>query len=272
MNLTKAQAKAHADAERILEQGTLSHDEKLFILANWREDANHVNSTAGAFFTPWGLALDFALDAIGGGGGPLKALRIIDLCAGIGTLSLACAARHQWDEHNGAPPLDITCVEVNPAYVAVGRKILPEATWLQCSIFDLPPIGRFDVAISNPPFGKIKRDGNAPRYTGGEFEYHVIDIAAGLADSGTFILPQMSAGFAFSGRPGFTEIDARKVQQFTRQTGIDIEPGIGIDTSYEGYGDWHGVKPVVEIVTCDFERPDTAAAPYDSDLFGGDAA
>ena len=48
MKLTKQQAR---------------RDDKLFVLEHWREDANHVNSTAGASFTPWGLALDFALDA-----------------------------------------------------------------------------------------------------------------------------------------------------------------------------------------------------------------
>jgi hypothetical protein len=42
MKLTKAQAKAHADAERILQQDTLSHDDKLFVLEHWREDANHI--------------------------------------------------------------------------------------------------------------------------------------------------------------------------------------------------------------------------------------
>ena len=284
MKLTKQQARLHAQAEALLGQDVLSRDDKLFVLEHWREDANHVNSTAGAFFTPWQLALDFALDAIGGGGRPLTSLRIIDLCAGIGTLSLACQARHEWDECNGAPPLDITCVEVNPAYAAVGRKMLPEARWIEASIFDLPDLGRFDIAISNPPFGRIKRDGDAPRYRGGEFEYHVIDIAGQLAATGAFILPATSAGFTLSGRAGgYQEIRSAKLEAFAAQTGIELEAGCGIDTAYEGYGSWHGVTPHVEIVTCDFPAAPVVALPegkptvphnpgdYDGDLFGGAA-
>ena len=74
-----------------------------------------------------------------------------------------------------------------------------------------------------------------------------------------------------------------KLEAFTRQTGITLEAGCGIDTAYEGYGSWHGVKPQVEIVTCDFPAAPVVALPevqatvphnpgdYDGDLFGGAA-
>lgn len=34
-----------------------------------------------------------------------------------------------------------------------------------------------------------------------------------------------------------------------QQTGVVLDAGIGVDTTYPGYGSWHGVSPLVEIVT-----------------------
>jgi len=69
-----------------------------------------MNGACGAHFTPAGLARDFAIDAGGG-------RRVIDLCAGIGGLGF-------WLDLDGRAG-ELVCVEVNPAYVEVGRKILP---------------------------------------------------------------------------------------------------------------------------------------------------
>lgn len=68
-------------------------------------------------FTPWGLAADFTIDAVSSGA------EVIDLCAGIGILSyfLHHRARYAYD----CP--DLTCVELNPRYVEIGRRLLPEA-------------------------------------------------------------------------------------------------------------------------------------------------
>lgn len=244
--LTKAQATAHRRAEQILTQDFLTDDDRDFVIEHWQESANHVNSAAGAFFTPPGLASDFTLD-VG------KPRRVIDLCAGIGSLSLTL-----WRHAHGFAPWDmeLVCVEVNPAYVAVGKKILPDATWICASVFELPTnLGRFDAAISNPPFGRIDRaGGSGPRYKGGEFEYHVIDVAADLASYGVFILPQGSAGFAFSGRPSYETQRNRRLDAFEKQTGLELSAGAGIDCSCYQDG-WRGAAPTVEIVTCDFPTP-----------------
>lgn len=241
--LTKAQAKAHQQACDLLNKDTLSLDEKFFVIENWQESATNVNSAAGAFFTPYGLARDFAIETFSG--------RMIDLCAGIGTLSFAASMLTS----GAASRLDITCVEINPDYVAVGRKLLPEATWVVGSIFDVleMDLGRFDIAISNPPFGRINRpDGKgAPRYTGGEFEFHVIDIAAHLADYGVFILPQMSAGFRYSGSQHYQRETSGKAFDFQQKTGIYMGPSCGIDTAHY-LGDWRGVSPLCEVVCCEF--------------------
>lgn len=90
-------------------------------------------------------------------------------------------------------------MELNPDYVAVGRKVLPEATWLVANIFDLPAsLTGFDCAIANPPFGRIKQAGASPRYAGGDFEYKVIDVASDRANYGVFLIPQSSSPFRLS--------------------------------------------------------------------------
>lgn len=265
--LTKPQAKAHATACKLLEQDALSEDDKLFVLENWQESAKHINTIAGAFFTPIGLARDLSIEVSG--------KRIIDLCAGIGSLSFWCACR-AWNE-----PPEIVCVEMNADYAEVGRKVLPEATWIVGSVFDLPrDLGHFDFAIGNPPFGATPRDAKAPRYSGKEFELHVIDIASDLADFGAFIVPQMTAPFKYSGAPnggwretikdgigsGYlhrpTDIHAKLLDQ----TGIVLEPNCGIDTSaYRN--DWHGVSVATEVVVCDFIEARCRRQPTQQDLF-----
>lgn len=237
--LTKAQAKAHQAATDLLRKDFLTEDDRWFVLENWQESATHINSTAGAFFTPCGLARDFNIEVTGP--------RILDLCAGIGALAFMAWNKSMW----GREPVEIVCVELNPDYAAVGRKILPEATWIVADIFDLPDLGHFDCAISNPPFGAIKRQGKAPRFTGREFEYHVIDIASDLADYGVFILPQMSAPFIYSGHPHYEVRESDNYRAFSKATGIELGSNCGIDTSYYR-DDWRGVAPSVEIVTTDF--------------------
>lgn len=253
--LTKPQAKAHQQACDLLAKDALTPDEREFVMANWQESANHVNSAAGAFFTPYPMALDFAFDVAGP--------RVIDLCAGIGTLSRGLLDRHPFD----AKKFEIICVEINPAYVEVGRKIVPEATWICADVFDVlgMDLGQFDTAISNPPFGRVKRaeSKGAPRYTGAEFEFHVIDIAAHLAIRGTFIVPQMSAGFNYSGRSHYERQTRGKAVEFQEKFGVYFEAGCGVDTDLYR-DDWHGVAPKVEIVCVEFEdRPsaDVASEP-----------
>ena len=239
--LSKAQAKLHAQACEILQKDVLSSEEKWFVLENWQESATHINTVAGAFFTPVGLARDMSIEVPAG--------RVIDLCAGIGTLSYMVRMQH---EHNG--PVDLTCVELNPDYIEVGRKILPEANWICADVYNLPEdIGHFDCAIGNPPFGATPRQGRAPRCPGRNFESHLIDIASDIADYGVFIIPQETAPFSYSGQRNYQSTPSERNTEFEAKTGIVLEPNCGIDTSYYA-DDWHGVSPRVEIVTADFEE------------------
>lgn len=263
--LTKAQAKAHAAAIALLEKDVLTEDDKEFVFRNWNESANHVNGAAGAFFTPYDMAFDFAYD-VGGA-------RVIDLCAGIGMLSYAVHYRSRFGERTS----NITCIERNADYIAVGKKLLPEATWIHADVLDVldMDLGRFDYAISNPPFGSIKRERNAPRYSGKDFEFHVIDIAAHLADYGTFIVPQMSAGFKYSGQNFYKRDTEGKAVKFQDLIGVEFHAGCGVDTKFY-IDEWKGVSPLCEIVTVDFtETTKPIAATNDNvpqpDLFANAA-
>lgn len=245
--LTKNHARLHRQAcELINLSRELTEEEKHFVLENWQESSSTVNSLEGAFFTPLGLAQEVAIEM------GERPRRVLDLGAGIGHLTFASRRLfgHRW---NGEPRRELVCVERNPEYVRVGKKVVPEATWICADLFDLPgmDLGRFDCVIANPPFGAADRSGNGPGYRGRRCEYHVIALAAGLAGSGVFIVPQEAAPFRYSGRSNYQEQADAEYERFRRATGIELENNCGMDTA--AYDEqWRGVAPRVEIVTCDF--------------------
>lgn len=252
--LTKVQARDHAIALRFLEEAkatfgnSLTDERKEFIFEHFHEGANHINGEAGAFFTPYPLAYDAVLEL---GFYVSKGKRVIDLCAGIGVLAYAALQRF--------PELELVCVELNKEYYEVGKLLVPEATWIHADVMDIHhmrELGHFDAAISNPPFGKVRtfRDSRAPRYTGAEAEYKVIDLAAEISDTGVFILPQKSAGYKYSGQRCFEPYPNDELVKFQKQTGIEIGLGMGIDTTTEDYGQFKNTKIRVEIATGEFEN------------------
>jgi SAM-dependent methyltransferase len=266
--LTKAQAKLHRQAVELLQLPELTIEQKEFVLDHWHEGANTVQGDAGAFFTPRGLANDFAIDVCG--------RRVIDLCAGIGVLSFALHHYKHKPQSCGRDYLrecEYVCVEINPAYVEIGRKLLPEATWICGDAFDvetLAGLGRFDVAISNPPFGKVpSARAFSGRYSGPEADLKLVEVASRVADCGVFLLPQMSAPFLYSGSKPFREVKDGKAARFMAQTGAHMEPGCGVDCAFYA-GDWKQPVPLCEVVLCDFQgcqgatvapgRPPAAAA------------
>ncbi|WGH28528.1 hypothetical protein 13VV501A_gene0032 [Vibrio phage 13VV501A] len=237
--LTKEEAKKHIKAMDLVKSDKpLTFDEKLFVLENYQESRGGENSFAGAFFTPWELAADTSIEMQGG--------NVIDLCAGAGALSLACLYRHEVK--------NLVCVELNPEYLEVGQRVVPEATWLQGDVFEVCAMlgGGFDLAISNPPFGAIKTSNNfVGKYTGGEFDLKVVEAAGTVARRGVFILPQMSTPFKYSGNRNFEHSHSNKYSKFANQTGLEFEFNCGIDTGmYRSR--WHGVSPLCEIVLVEY--------------------
>lgn len=250
MRLSRAQQEAHATAMALVDSGrSLSEDEREQVLEDYREDAQHLNGRAGAFFTPLGLARDFALHVPDGA-------RVLDLCAGIGRLSWAVGFQDESPGPDGAS--SIVCVEQNPDYVRVGKAVLPRATWICVDAFDVDAyraLGPFDCVIANPPFGRIKTGGDHfGRYTGGLFEFRLIELAASLSTYGVFIVPQGSAPFRYSGRSHFEPAPpGNPADRFREATGIRLRPNLGIDTAAY-HGEWNGTSPLVEIVVYDPEE------------------
>lgn len=235
--LTAPQRAAHAQACAYLGQDILSLDQREFVINNWQESATHINSAAGAFFTPLELAFNFSIEC----GAESCSGSVIDLCAGIGALSFAvhCHSREK---------RRVVCVEKNPDYVAVGRKVLPEAEWICADVFDLPPgLGQFQFAISNPPFGK-----GGP-IKGVSLDLNVVAVASTLAEYGVFILPVNSVPFAYSGRRHFEKTNPSQYAAFHKKTGLWLEPNCGIDCSVF-IDQWRGVSPSVEIALADFSE------------------
>lgn len=258
MKLSKQQSKLHQQAmDLVYSDKSLTWDQRKFILDNYFEAQGQLNALAGAFFTPFDLANDFAVEV---GGGVLEDGSIVDLCAGIGMLSFAC-------QDKGA---DITCVEFCPEYVKVGRRVMPDANWIEADVFGVD-LGQFTFAISNPPFGAIKGDAFSGKYTGGQFEYKVIELASRIASYGVFLLPQQSAPFRYSGERCYREEEGDKARKFREQTGIVMGANCGIDTSiYRSH--WHSVSPICEIVCCDFDAltdqsEEVAEEPAKADLY-----
>ncbi|MCC9309905.1 methyltransferase domain-containing protein [Kitasatospora sp. RB6PN24] len=243
-NLPKDQARLHRQAQELVDlDRPLTWQEREFVMTHWQESSSVAHGLDGAFFTPLGLAVDMSVEA----SGP-EVQRVLDLCAGIGRLAWTCL------NDMGAPDREVVCVERNPEYVRVGRKVLPEATWVCADIFDLPEdLGRFDMVVSNPPYGHTERSGDGPGVTGRRFEYHAVAVAAEVAKWGVFLIPQQSAPFRHSGERGYREERSADYLQFERDTGLRLEMGCSIDTS--GYRhQWRGVAPTTEIVLCDFTK------------------
>lgn len=247
--LTKEEIKLHEQALRLLEKDVLTFDDKHFVLDYWHEGATHINSKAGAFFTPHHVAGGVAIEAAG--------RTFVDLCAGIGRLAFS-VHNHLNPFQREEKKLEFTCVEINPDYIEVGKKIMPNARWIQADVLDLPAdIGHFDCAIGNPPFGNINTKQASPRIKIGPFEYKVIDVASDLADYGVFIVPQGSSPFKMSGQRNFEENKTDGYQGFELKTGIVLDSNCGIDTTAgrdDGEPTWRGVKIVTEIVIADFEK------------------
>lgn len=257
--LTKAQAQSHSRAlDLVHSDRQLSLDEREFILDNYYPAATHINTLNGAYFTPRSLAHDLSIYIPDGG-------TIIDLCAGIGHLSYYALLNYQsssyYRRNNHVPIGAITCLEINPDYIAVGKRVVPEAFWIQADVFS-PQIATltagghpFDFAISNPPFGRVGRNHNLPHPVpvhGSPLELNVLAVAAKLARCGAFILPQASCPFKYSGQRNHEYRDSATFNRFRSRCRINLSCS-SIDCSIYT-ADWRDVSPTVEIALYDLDE------------------
>ncbi|WP_260611065.1 hypothetical protein [Klebsiella huaxiensis] len=98
-----------------------------------------------------------------------------------------------------------------------------------------------------------QRGAGQGRYTGSEFEYKIIDRAREYASFGAWIVPQGSSGFVYSGAQYYDNSrPSAKYLRFINDTGLELHPGVGIDTSI--YKDeWNGTKVICESVLVDYD-------------------
>ena len=241
--LTKQETKQHDKAVELL-KGDLASDDVEFIYRNWNPLASHNITKNAAFFTPWDLATDFAIFAGVKG-------RVIDLCAGIGILARRVLDH---DRFGGSPDItEMVCLEINPEFVEIGQKLVPEAKWICTSVFDvgaLIELGEFDCSVSNPPFGNIPIR-EQPKWIEykGPMHFMVAEVALRLSYSGgSFILPSADVW-----HPG--DRDAREssfLRKFTdKWKGVKVIP-MPLDTSaYIGFDSTDIRVTCVDIDTSD---------------------
>lgn len=217
----------------------LSLDERVQVAEDWHEGAGGDQTAASAFFTPCDFASDLRIDM------PQRGT-FVDLCAGIGRLAFFAGGQAMYEEYRHHYER-IVCVERNPAYVAVGKRILPEAEWICGDIFDpevIRQIGRVDQAILNPPFGTTtKSPFDAPRYRGADFDLKAMDLAATLAPSCWAIVPRDRAPWDWRGN----RKESPRATRFADATGLDLHRFSSIDPEYHR-SEWRGTSPAVEIV------------------------
>lgn len=116
-----------------------------FIFTYWMPGAEHSIGKGGIFFTPPEYALSVAWVSSATG-------RVLEPTAGIGVIA------HKLIQFRGLQPgcVDITCIEQQPKFVEIGKRLIPEATWLCGDTADiLPKLPMFDSCIGNPPFGRV---------------------------------------------------------------------------------------------------------------------
>jgi hypothetical protein len=202
--------------------------------------------------------MSLAIDAgkhIGGDG-----RQVVDIGAGIGRMAYAVLCANWWDPRR----VRVTAVEINPEYVKVGQRLLPEVTWVQGDMYDLhlwQSLPRFDEGVSNPPFSQVLTDSDTG-WIGyrGPAGLTVAAIGLKVARLGiTLILPQTQTPYRYSGRrPGENVCTSNHMRYL--ETFITQRPNLewhhsSLDTEDETYkAGWRGATPRVELVSlCDPE-------------------
>ena len=235
--MSKTKLKLHQETLSMVRSNkALTMTDKEFILEHYKPYADHNVTDTNAFFTPMVLAQAATIEMPNPdeSDGPI---RILDLCSGVGMLSFAYYHYSGYDTRN----VEIVCVELEPEYVEVGKRILPEATWIQGSIMDtsiFEELGKFDCFVSNPPFMKLGM------YKG---TYTTSAIGMEVARYGVIIVPQNNCPFKYSGQNQYTEEYNRDYNKFEDKELIRFSVSC-IDTDTIEDLKWDDVNIITEVV------------------------
>lgn len=265
---TKAELDKHEEAEQLI-FGTdrqLTIDETDFVYDNWLPYVATRVDVSGAFFTPYPIAMVLAQHTAQEG-------RVVDLCAGTGILIWAMLCRAGWGRPDYSSFEGFVAVEFSETYVTVGKRLLPEVEWITGDVFDIDllyKIGRFDHAVTNPPFGRVRANkGKASwlKYQG-DNALMVVEVGLRIADTLVAILPQNILPYECQRGYGCTqwrghydyksctfmprkEYAPKECQQFT-----NVYPSAYFYHSSQDLaevGEWKGANPRVEIVSVEFD-------------------
>jgi len=169
--------------------------------------------------------------------------RLLDPFAGIGMLSYVMWKQHaEWENNDN---FEIVCIEYSPEFVRVGKRVLPEATWIYGDAFDKSTyenLGKFDQVICNPPYGtQVKNNGWLHKNPS---QYRAAEMAMKVSDHAVFLLQQDDCPFEYSGKQIFKKTQNSKYEKFHKETGIYLNMNCGIDLSHIQYkAEWVGLGP-----------------------------
>ena len=189
--LSKVQEKAHDDALALASLTRRLKDEEVeFVFRNYQPMATHRVAQGAIFFTPYEMASDFAVMARLNCGG-----RVIDYAAGIGVLTHHMVLMERWDSRDEAK--QHVCVEIEPEFVELGKKLVPEAEWVSGNIFDrefMQSLGTFKMGIANPPFGSNPSLKSAKSWMKAKLPAHLatVELMLRMCELGGFaIIPRV---------------------------------------------------------------------------------
>lgn len=193
--LTKAQEKKHDEAMALLSlTRKLNAEEIEFVYRHYSPLATHRVSKGAIFFTPYEMASDFAVFARIDFGA-----RVIDYAAGIGVLTHHMLILEQFD--HGKDAKHHICVEIEPEFVQIGKKLLPQVEWICGNIFDkdlMQSLSTFEVGIANPPFGAIPSLEPAKTWMKAKLPAHLatVELMLRMCKHGGFaILPRVDTDY-----------------------------------------------------------------------------
>lgn len=231
---------------KLLDKDKLSYKETELFYTEFNEGFIEDVTQHSAYFTPLEMAYDFALMSV-----PSSNV-IVDMCAGIGVLTWCKHVRETYEEDKSV----FVCIERNPKYIEIGKKLCPFAHWYEGDMFDLELWNRIEkehgsigCIMSNPPFGSVTKsdkDRSWLKYTGKDLDIAAIEIGLTKARHCAFILPQNSCTFQCSGKQfGYGTRENRKIMKLEKDLGYEIYmQWDSVDTTV--YDQFKNTKVVVE--------------------------